>query len=204
MSKVTVFLDYDDVIVDWATPACNTFNLDLNDPEVRTQIEEIWGGIDKWVPDDMLWGKIHELGMDWWADLPILPWARPLYDGISAIPDVKVMFLTAPSDHWSCFAGKQVSIKKHFGTRDFYIGKPKEEAARKDRILVDDRPSNCEKFVGNQGQAFQWPNAVKLLRVGGWERMVDRAVDFVKEVQHHVKSGSNFSFHCIPELVDVE
>lgn len=200
--KLTIFLDYDDVIVDWCTPACNTFDLDLTDPDVRHQIENNWGGIDKWVPDDKLWGEIHRVGAGWWEALPLLPWANRLYSEMSRLGEV--CFLTAPSDDPSCAAGKVASIKKHFDTRNYLIGKPKYLCASKRSILVDDRPSNCEKFVEYGGQAFQWPNAVKLQRLGRGEEMVDQLINFTKGCYHHLECNSNFSSHCIPELVDVE
>jgi predicted Zn-dependent protease len=116
----------------------------------------------------------------------------------------RVVILTAPSPDPSCLAGKGASIKKLFNTRDFLIGKPKEVAARFDRILIDDRNSNCAKFVANGGQAFEWPNAVKLTRLGKengesvWDAMINDAIDFVCQVKRN--SSKNFYFHCIPEL----
>lgn len=205
MSKSIILIDYDDVIVDWASPACETMGVDLTHPEKRHQIETVWGGIDAYVSEAELWEKIHSEGADWWENLPVLPWGRRLYDEMSKLGEV--CFLTAPSDHPSCAAGKVASIKKHFDTRNYLIGRPKYLCASKNKILVDDRPSNCEKFIAAGGQAFQWPNALKLLRIGGWDRMVDRAVDFVKHIDTLLEmtpSMGDFTFHCIPELEDAE
>lgn len=199
---VTIFLDLDDVMVDWAGVACATMGLDLTDPQIRKDIEDQWGGIDKYVSDAELWGKIHAMGMDWWADLPLLPWANRLYTEMSALG--RVVFLTAPSDHWTCVAGKHIAMKKHFNTRDYFMGKPKEEAAASHRILIDDRPENCQKFVKAGGQAFEWPSATKLQRLGGWDRITDQAVEFVKGVQSYISLGVYYSGHCIPELVEAE
>lgn len=202
MKSVRIFIDYDDVLVDWCTAACETHGLDLKQSEVRQQIENNWGGIDKWVSEEQLWEKIHALGDSWWANLPLLPWAYSLYEGLKTIGEVCI--LTAPSDHPSCAAGKVASIKKHFNTRDFLIGKPKYMCAGQNAVLIDDRPMNCEKFVERGGQAFCWPNAVKLLRLGGHVDMVRQCFDFVNQVKQHVISGSKFSFYCLPELEEAD
>lgn len=196
---ITIFLDYDDVLVDWCTPACETFSLDLNDPEVRSEIENRWGGIDKWVPDSILWEKINILGEKWWADLPVLPWAHKLWDELSKIGEVCI--LTAPNGDPTCAAGKVASIRKHFNTRNYLIGKPKYLAAGPSKILVDDRPENCEKFEEYGGNTFLWPNAVKLLRSGQCDKMVEKCVEFVKEVEMFIETNCPIlPISCTPSL----
>ena len=202
MRKVTIFLDYDDVVVDWVSASAKTFNLDLKDLSVRTVLEEKWGGIDAYVSEEKLWETIHKKGAKWWEALPLLPWGKELYEKLSEVGEV--CFLTAPSDHPSCASGKVSSIKKHFNTRNFLIGKPKHLCAQMSSILIDDRPDNCKKFVDAGGQAFQWPNALKVMRVGGADQLIQQAVDFVKSVDLHWQTKSHFSFYCIPELVDAE
>ncbi len=197
-----IFLDFDDVIVDWAGPAFQLMGLDPADLSIRKHAETMWGGINQLVDEKHMWDQIHTIGAKFWADLPLLPWGNKLYSEMSRLGDV--CFLTSPSDHPSCAAGKVESIKKLFNTRNWLIGKPKYLAASVNKVLVDDRPSNCSKFVDAGGQAFRWPNALKMMRLGNGDEIVERAVDFVKDITHHLNCGSYISFHCIPDPVDVE
>jgi 5'(3')-deoxyribonucleotidase len=197
MSKPIIFLDYDDVIVDWCGPACALMGVNLDNPQTREVVETVWGGINKFTDEAKMWDAIDTVGPKFWADLPILPWGRRLWDEMNQLGEV--CFLSSPSAHPSCAAGKVESFKKLFDTRSWFIGKKKYLAAGRHKILIDDRPSNCERFVAAGGQAFLWPSATKMLRLGNGDEMVDRAIAFVKQVIHRLDTEPNFSSYCTPD-----
>lgn len=195
--KPIIFLDYDDVIVDWCGPACALMGVNLDNPQTRELIETVWGGINLLTDEKKMWAAIDACSPKFWADLPLLPWGRRLYDETSKLGDV--CFLSSPSADPSCAAGKVESFKKQFDTRSWFIGKRKYLAAGPHKILFDDRPANCDSFFDAGGHAFLWPSATKMLRLGNGDEMVDQAIEFIKTAIVAMETSCPVPLYCTPD-----
>lgn len=180
--KLQILVDLDDVLCDWCQSVCNTFSIDLNNQEIRSHIENNWGGQCKYIPEEEMWAVINKIGASWWENLPLLPWANELYSELSKIGEV--CLLTAPNNHYSCIEGKVKWIKHHFDTRNFLIGKPKHFCAKANSVLIDDKPDNCAKFIENGGNAFQWPSSLKIIRMGISQTTVLECLNFVRGIEY--------------------
>ena len=138
-----VFLDLDDVIVDWLDTCVKTMGLNMENPLVRELVETTWGMGDL-LDESRMWEIIHTEGEDWWFNLAPLPWFPKLWENLNARWNVCI--LTSPSSHASSLAGKKRWIDKYLKTREFLIGKPKEYCANLNSVLIDDRQRNCDLF----------------------------------------------------------
>jgi 5'(3')-deoxyribonucleotidase len=105
-----------------------------------------------------MWKMVDDAGFDLWANMRVLPWAHRLYNDLCGLG--KVMFTTLPSYDPMCAAGKMKWLQDftgHRDFRDFSITPRKELLAGPDRLLIDDYPSNCDKFHAEGGRAILFP-----------------------------------------------
>jgi len=152
-----IFLDIDGVCSDWDSAAYSLFDIDIKDEKIREEIKK-GKRLEEFLEDENeMWKEIDKAGEKWWANLELLPWANKLYDFCKSKTE-NVCFLTSPSNHPNCVAGKVKWINKHFSTRDFIITPRKEFCARKNTLLIDDSQSKIDKFKEFGGKAFKWPH----------------------------------------------
>lgn len=155
-NKLNIFVDMDDVLVDWTGQAFKTFGINSSNEKLIEMLEQEWG-MQTILLESKMWEVIDSLGSDWWENLPKLPWADRLYSLVKSKGNTCV--LTSPNKSPGCIIGKINWIDKNlYGTRDFLIGKPKHFCANSNSLLIDDRPENCNKFVECGGNAFLWPS----------------------------------------------
>ena len=163
-----IFLDMDGVVADWEGAAIRAVGLNPEDPDVRRVFYYNTSdgmALNKLVGNDVLVPTIEKLGVDFWENLDILPWARELYHKLMRLDHTaEVCFLTDPGN-WPEFSviGKLRWLKRHFNSHHVLFGKPKWLAAHSGNFLVDDKVSNVEKFVSHGGQGFSWPHQYVLL-----------------------------------------
>ena len=156
----TIFLDVDEVLADWYTPTLRLLghSIDSVAAEWARCNPRPWDLFEVlMMPSDRAWATIDEAGAEHWANLPIHPWARPLYDACCRV--APTYLLTSPSRASSCAAGKLDWIQRHFGRgfRDYLIGPAKSACARPGALLIDDSPINCGKFTAAGGEAIVFP-----------------------------------------------
>lgn len=181
--KIRVFLDLDDVLVDWVKATANLLALDLTYPPIRDDIETNWGM--QVLEEKRMWEVIHAQGEEWWTNLPMLPWGEKLYAKLSS--RWPVCILTSPSKNPCCAAGKVAWIHKYLPDKAPYlIGKPKMWCANKYSVLVDDKPANIEAFRDAGGSAFLWPNAMKTKRLQEGDKRIDECVRFIETVEMNI------------------
>lgn len=97
--------------------------------------------------EEDLWGVTDH---DWWASLPLTPYATELIDLCANWPGGFTL-ATSPLSHDPYSAsGKLAWIQKTFGKnfRDYFIGPPKHLLAHvPEAVLIDDFHVNCDAFV---------------------------------------------------------
>lgn len=181
--SLIIFIDVDGVLANWIKAACETCDVDFNDEKIRQDIKDNDGNIDFLMPNDKLWPKIDKQGIDWWANLEVLPWAKDLYNKMKEISD-EFCVLTSPSySHYSA-AGKVIWLDKNFSNNTEYLmGKNKHFCAKENAILIDDSPKNIEKFNENGGNGFLWPDPFTLEDNDNIEEVLKELDEFVEEVK---------------------
>jgi len=105
--------------------------------------KEFWATIDK--------GRF-------WYNIPQLPWTRQLYEFIGRF--APVVIASSPSENPDCIAQKLDWLDKHLGvsTKDCMFGSKKHLMANSETLLIDDYPSNCDKFIAAGGHAICVPS----------------------------------------------
>lgn len=159
-----IFLDVDGVLADWMGQFCKDYGVNTANPTIQHMIETNWD-ICCIVREEMVWDLVNKGGADWWANLPLFPWTMQLYHWLCQKGEV--CLLTSPSDDPSSVVGKIKWIEKHFNTKNYLIGKPKQFCASCGSVLIDDSSRNVDKFFNAGGNAWEWTNS-ELLKKQGW------------------------------------
>lgn len=154
--RPTIYLDMDGVVSDAHDAflrAMGREDLIKDYPAGEFNVDKVAG-----VSASTMWRKVAAQGRELWSRMKKLPWAHALYEGLKKIGDV--VFLTAPSQDPECAAGKVEWLQRFAKRKDFtdyVITARKELLAGPGRVLVDDRPSNCDEFRKAGGAAVLFP-----------------------------------------------
>ena len=150
-----LFLDMDGVLVDFEGGVCKLFGVDQAELAERDNWEmlSMLG-----VTLDEFWERINEAGEEFWAGLVGYPWYEEVID-ICKEHAEKVIFLSTPSRHVTCYTGKVRWLKYRFdfGELEFCLFGSKELFAAPGRLLVDDSYLNCARFISEGGDAMVFP-----------------------------------------------
>lgn len=152
-----IYLDMDDVIVNYAYNVATHFGITMDELYQRwpVGVYQIYHAIGK--PDEDVWNTIRRQPPEFWGTMPEFPWSRELFDLSNSLAETWI--LTSPINSWTCAGGKVQWLHK-FAGEDFYqyiIGKPKWDCARWDKILVDDKEDNINKFAAAGGIGILFP-----------------------------------------------
>jgi hypothetical protein len=152
-NKITIFLDIDACIAALMDAVCKRFNL----PIPSNQLLPDTYLYDK-VAKNEFWAKIHVNEYDFWVkEIQPYYWAKDLIKTVSNHTD-DWCFLSKPSRSGDCHKGKFDWLNKHFGLghKLWLSGGNKEYAAGPNKILIDDKEENCQKWIERGGSAFRW------------------------------------------------
>jgi 5'(3')-deoxyribonucleotidase len=154
---MNIFLDIDGVMSNWNEHALFTIKKEMT-PSIRKWILE--GKLINKHPDideANLFGEIEKIGVNWWANIPLLPWADQLYKMTRSHGDL--YFLSSPCRGSSSFSGKAEWVKKNFpkSKDNIIITKHKHLCASYDSVLIDDRQENVDSFIRYGGYAYLFP-----------------------------------------------
>lgn len=168
--KRRVFVDLDDVLVDFTGAACRLHGID--EQELRTVQRELraWNmvpciqkltGREEFRLSDF-WAPIHQAGADFWENLEPLPWANAL---LNHLQDVEWFILTSPSYNPDSHLGKIRWAHRFF---DHYfdrmlLTRHKHVVAGVGTILIDDHVDNVLKFEMAGGKGVLFPASSNLL-----------------------------------------
>ena len=160
--SVKIFVDLDEVLGDWLTPALSIWGYDPSKlfaawDKLSPRPWDVFQVID--MHPSEAWKAIEIAGASFWANLPLLPHAKQLIKTCEAIGETTI--LTSPSLHSSSYAGKVQWLGRHFG-RGFargraLIGASKHVVARPGAVLIDDSPANCKAWEAEGGRAILFP-----------------------------------------------
>ena len=154
MGIKTIFLDLDGVLVDFWSGAVRAHG---REPEHVTAEERANWALPSWLCDgnySKFWGRISELGKEFWAQLEPYPWMLDLWNGCKDI--APTCLLTSPARGWACPAGKVEWIANHLKTRDFFLGANKAFVAGPGKYLVDDYSKNLYRFQEAGGTSIRF------------------------------------------------
>jgi 5'(3')-deoxyribonucleotidase len=166
-----LYLDVDEVLVDWVGPALRLLG---HDPaEVHTHWDTLsprpWD-VFQVVPrppkaEGGIWDAIDAAGSSFWANLETFPWANELVELCQTYAPTTL--LTSPSQHSSSHAGKFEWIQRQFGRtfKDYLLGSCKHRVAHPGALLIDDSPKNCAAFR-NPGNGIPGGHAILFPGVG--------------------------------------
>ena len=150
MEKPSVIcVDLDGVLVDLHHGLVRLFG---DNPDTYTEADWAKGG--EWglsIPKGDFWGTVRSQGMQWWINLPKLPWADELWQACLATGATCVV-LTTPGPFPESAYGKYVWVNEQLKTRNVLIGQPKEICAQPGTWLIDDRAGYGPRWESRGGR----------------------------------------------------
>ncbi len=145
-SQYELFCDMDGVIADFDKGFESLTNHKPSDYESKFGRNKFWSVIPTNTPN-------------FWAELPWMPEGKNLWNYIKKY---NPSLLTAPSRHESSRIGKQKWVDKHIPNTPviFKAAKDKQQLAGANKILIDDREDNIERWnnAGGIGILFKSTN----------------------------------------------
>ena len=150
-----LFLDVDDVLVDFAGAACGLFGM-----EAPQDIIPDWDLVPYLGTDHRTFKlTIDGQGPEWWQSLEPLPWSAKLYD-MCLDCSANLFLLTSPGPFAHSCAGKRFWIADTFGPSfvNYVITTRKQLlASNEGATLIDDSPINCSDFTEAGGTSVVFP-----------------------------------------------
>lgn len=147
MDKTVAFLDLDGVMVDLYYEFQKYFGISERQPAWE-MFEFFFGDTAAAAKKDDFFSNVD------WANLPKTPWADELYKNCVNNYDI-VCFLTSPprTRKLEAAVGKQKWCLENYPGHACIVEYRKWEYAAPSRTLIDDKITNCEKFIKAGGQA---------------------------------------------------
>ncbi len=162
----TIFIDMDEVIVDFIGAACKLHGTTREVMDSRRRLWTIYHAINPHLTVDQFWDPILELGKEFWINLEPLPWISELMNLIGKYK-ASWYILSSPSSHCEySYEGKRIWLQKHFGKSfdRFLLTPHKHLVSKPGTLLIDDRPDNVNRFYYDEqgtgmtgGQATIFP-----------------------------------------------
>jgi len=103
------------------------------------------------------WKPIHDLGVDFWMNLPWYPWADELIELCEEAGGFVIASTPARRSHSA--KGKVLCLQERFGRgfRDYMLGPHKQLMAGSGLVLIDDSDEQVEAFREAGGEAILFP-----------------------------------------------
>ncbi|MBO4349656.1 MAG: HAD family hydrolase [Proteobacteria bacterium] len=144
-----ICIDLDGVLVDLHHGLVRLFG---EDPEKYTEAQ--WAEVGEWglsIPKGDFWGKVRSQGLQWWINLPKLPWTDELWQA-ALDTGATCVVLTTPAPFPESSYGKWQWVYENLNTRNVLIGQPKEICAQPGTWLIDDRAGYGPRWEGRGGR----------------------------------------------------
>ena len=177
------YMDLDGVLVNWDLGVQKLFpEVEFGGAPtqwngLQEKIAEEYG-INVPEAERFMWARIEGTGTEFWEGLELYGMGLALYERMWRMSPV--IFLTSPSASPSSASGKMAWLQRHSSTLEMarasrvhqlgdskYASKPahrtfaicpdKALLAGPDKLLVDDRQKNVERFAAAGGAAILWP-----------------------------------------------
>lgn len=172
-----VFLDMDGVLCDFVGGALKALKLPADTPVTQMDMAAELQMLPR-----QFWGA-QEDDPDFWLNLKPYVGAVALVQELQAL-GFDVYYSTSPSMHPNCASHKLRWLDQHIGkgeSRRAMIGPCKELLAGLGRVLVDDHPTNCEKWERAGGTSILFPqpwNGLSMLGAGQYRWLVEQLLRF--------------------------
>lgn len=159
VEKKNIFLDMDEVLSSFFGGALGLVSKGTG---TNVSIEDYVNGGYGWkmagafnIDEKSFW-SIIDSDKDFWSNLEVLPWAKEIYEYLKTKGDVTIV--SAPNKDPESWKAKIAWLQKHLGIKssDVILGQKKELLAG-NGILIDDSPSNIEKFEAAGGKGILIP-----------------------------------------------
>ena len=164
-----IFCDVDEVLADFVGAVCRLHGVD-SDPVHRYRAKTSWDtgvpiGKQKYgreITQEEFWNPIHHHQKGekrWWADIPPLPWCGILYRALKKM-DAEMILVTSPSRSYASHLGKYLWVQRWLGHDPgrVFITPHKHLLSAPGRLLIDDRPKNCQDWASEGGQGYLFPS----------------------------------------------
>ena len=149
MKPSVICVDLDGVLVDLHHALARLFG---DDPQKYT--EQDWAKVGEWglsIPKGNFWGTVQSQGIQWWVNLPKLPWADELWATCQAT-GAECVVLTTPAPFPESVYGKYQWVTEQLNTHRVLIGSPKEICAQPGTWLIDDRAGYAPRWEARGGK----------------------------------------------------
>ena len=165
MSKFTILLDMDEVLVDFIGGVARLFGvtrkrLERHAPKESQDVVVALAVMLNRSHEDceqLMWDRINKEGRSFWSTLQPMPYIEKLLEVVGE----SFYIVTSPSNCISAYSGKAKWIQHWFGDLDWadrlVVTKHKHLLAREDRILIDDNRENVGLFSKHGGRAILFP-----------------------------------------------
>lgn len=147
MLAKTCYLDLDGVIVDFDSGARKLHNLDIPYEELTWD----WPSEKTSLSPEEFWGKF---GYDFWLGLNWTAEGKGIIELVSSLFGDNIAIVTSPPRTPGAVEGKLDWVRANLGSkwaRRTFVGARKELLAASNKLLIDDRQENLDKFKANGG-----------------------------------------------------
>lgn len=169
-NKMILYVDMDEVFSDFIGGACHLHKVDKQKVhnhcrEIKTwsissaiegqlKIKRTLKYTDVFTETD-LWSPILANEFEFWSRLEPTPWANTLLSFLELCP-YEWYLVSSPFNSEQCHQGKIRWIHRFFGPKfDRFLLTPyKHLLSQPGTLLIDDSPTNCEKFRANGGLSY--------------------------------------------------
>jgi 5'(3')-deoxyribonucleotidase len=157
--QVNIFLDMDEVLSGFFEHAMELLNEQLGTNVTKDEYIDKEFGWKMHKAFDIDEGEFWEIIDDditFWENIKPLPWAVELYEYLTTIGEVTIV--SSPSKDPNCWAAKVWWLENYLGitSKDIILGSKKYLLAG-NGVLIDDSPSNIEKFKAAGGKGILVP-----------------------------------------------
>lgn len=148
-----IFLDMDGVVASFMQGAIDLLGLPITEADV-----DQWNIHLNYVEHEYFLRLIQAAGLGFWANLPLYRWSKEIVELCQEF-DPGFHFLTSHGDFPSATAGKSLWVRTHFKWENMLATREKDLLAGKGKVLIDDKPANCDAFerAGGKSILFERP-----------------------------------------------
>ena len=164
-----IFCDVDEVLADFVGGMCRLQGVDrqpvdfhrtTQEWEITRPLGQLKYGREMTLKE--FWNPVHNHPKGekrWWADIPPLPWCGILYRALKKM-DAEMILVTSPSRSYASHLGKYLWVQRWLGHDPgrVFITPHKHLLSAPGRLLIDDRPKNCQDWASEGGQGYLFPS----------------------------------------------
>ncbi len=182
-----VMLDCDSVLYSTNCSILKKLGVNPRKRLYRNALKQNFYYIEENFPD--MDGQIRSWGDSFWRNLRLLPWAKALYNHCCRLVGKdNVYFLTSYGKFHEAPNAKADRVLEDFGSRRVILTHYKELLAAPNRILIDDKPKNINKFNDAGGIGYLFPCYYSIF---------DKEInikDIYKDIKLLCKASSKYDF----------